>query len=209
MTEVGAVERVTLNVSPYDNTTAVALTLYDPRGNSTALTEPVSQVGASKDAWDAVVTYDEAGQWLLVWEVTGTGASGPVYQRVVVTADPRPPFVIWPPSLEEVKDEMKLEPGDRRDDRRIARELAAAVAFVERVHASRYDFHDESGSGRPSPTADLALGTMRLAIRWVARGRSQDGLIDMGELGSTRVPSFDPDIDRLLQIGRFAPPVFA
>jgi hypothetical protein len=32
-------------------------------------------------------------------------------------------------------------------------------------------------------------------------------MVDMGELGTTRVPSVDPDIERLLGIGRFRAPM--
>jgi hypothetical protein len=32
-------------------------------------------------------------------------------------------------------------------------------------------------------------------------------MIDMGELGSSRVPSFDPDVEKLLRVGRHAIPV--
>jgi hypothetical protein len=31
----------------------------------------------------------------------------------------------------------------------------------------------------------------------------------MAELGAARIPSFDPDIERLLKIGRYRGPVFA
>ncbi|MBB2500264.1 hypothetical protein H5411_14160 [Amycolatopsis echigonensis] len=55
----------------------------------------------------------------------------------------------------------------------------------------------------------MSLGTVRLAAREFARRRSPEALIDMGELGSARIPSFDPDIERLLGIGRFRGPVFA
>lgn len=59
------------------------------------------------------------------------------------------------------------------------------------------------------PTEDLFLGTIRLAHRWHVRRRSPDGLVNMSDLGTARVPSFDPDIERLLGIGRYSGPVFA
>lgn len=62
---------------------------------------------------------------------------------------------------------------------------------------------------RRAPTPDLHLGTLRLAGRWHTRRRSPDGLVAMAELGAARVPSFDPDIERLLKIGRYARAVFA
>lgn len=64
-------------------------------------------------------------------------------------------------------------------------------------------------AGLPAPDADLVLGTLRLAGRWHTRRRSPDGLVGVGELGSTRVPLVDPDIQQLLRIGRWAPSVVA
>jgi hypothetical protein len=47
---------------------------------------------------------------------------------------------------------------------------------------------------------------LRLAGRWHTRRRSPDGLVAMAEMGAARVTSFDPDIDRLLRIGRHKRP---
>lgn len=52
------------------------------------------------------------------------------------------------------------------------------------------------------PDDDLVLGTLRLAGRWHTRRRSPDLLVDGGEMGTSRVPTIDADIDRLLRIGR-------
>lgn len=210
MTEVGQVERVTLVVAPFDGTTDVTLTLRGPDGQSVALVEPVGLVGLTHDAWDAVVQYDRSGLWLGEWVVTGTGASGPRYFWVAVSEVPT--VKLWPPSLTAMKDELKRPQADTIDDVRMLRDLDAAIEFVQRVRGSSYNFgvSDESGVGElPDPGRDLVLGTLRLAIRWFTRGRSPDGIIDMGELGSARVPSFDVDIDRLLGIGRFRSPVIA
>jgi hypothetical protein len=51
------------------------------------------------------------------------------------------------------------------------------------------------------------LGTVRLAARWHNRRRSPDGMLDMGELGNARIPTGDPDIERLLGIARFRGPM--
>jgi hypothetical protein len=115
----------------------------------------------------------------------------------------------WPPTLDELKDDRKVALDDTRDDASLTRQLDAAVAFVQRVRRGAFNFDDDPLSDLPAPTADLELGTMRLAGRWYTRRRSPDALIQMAELGASRVPSFDPDIDRLLGIGRFAGPVFA
>jgi hypothetical protein len=118
-------------------------------------------------------------------------------------------FDAWPPTLADLKIDMQKDEDDTRDDEALEPMLAAAVAFIEGQHDETYDFAGESGSTLPAPDVDLMVGTCRLAWRWHTRRRSPDALIQMGELGSGRVPSFDPDIDRLCRLGRFAPPVIA
>ena len=107
----------------------------------------------------------------------------------------------WPPPLDELKVDMKIESTDTRDDARLQATLDAAVAFVERVRPE-FNYTADALSDLPDPTADLRLGTLRLAWRWHTRGRSPDMLIQLAEMGASRVPSFDPDIERLLRIGR-------
>jgi len=122
---------------------------------------------------------------------------------------------MWPPDLDALKADMRSrgEPDGQLDDDnvRLQQVLDAAVAFVERVRSGDYNFAGDPDSELPDPGKDaqLVLGTLRLARRWHERRRSPDGLVDMGELGSSRIPSVDPDIERLLGIGRFRGPVFA
>lgn len=114
---------------------------------------------------------------------------------------------MWPPTLGTLKEDLGIDMDDTRDDDRLQTVLDAAVSFVERVRGEGFDFGDMSGL--PEPSDDLILGTIRLAGRWHTRRRSPDGLIEMGELGTARVPSFDPDIERLLGIGRYRGAVWA
>ncbi|WP_329069010.1 hypothetical protein [Amycolatopsis sp. NBC_01480] len=107
--------------------------------------------------------------------------------------------VVWPPRLADLKADMAVP--DARDDVLLQANLDAAVSFVERVR-SDVDYGQFPVPGAKVPTADLVLGTIRLAVRWFTRRRSPEALVDMAELGSARVPSFDADIDRLLRIGR-------
>ena len=100
-------------------------------------------------------------------------------------------------TLADLKNDLGLD--DSRDDEALQANLDAAVAFVERIYP---DLGDEV-------PADIKLGTIRLAGRWFTRRRSPDGLVTMGDLGAARIPSIDPDIERLLRIGRFRGPVFA
>ncbi|MBN9739545.1 hypothetical protein DMP23_00235 [Amycolatopsis sp. A1MSW2902] len=112
----------------------------------------------------------------------------------------------WPPTLDELRADLQVPDGVTDDDPALQACLDAAVTFVERVR-SDVDFAPHP-LGK-APGADLALGTLRLAGRWFTRRRSPDALISMGDLGSARVPSFDPDIDQLLRVGRFARAVVA
>lgn len=119
--------------------------------------------------------------------------------------------MIWPPTLDDLKSDMRIT--DARDDVRLQDMLDAALAFVAGVHdvasGGTYNVMDDPFSSAPPPDADMALGTVRLAARWHTRGRSPDGLVNAGDLGTTRVTTFDADIDRQLKIGRHALPVIA
>jgi hypothetical protein len=209
-TTVGNYEDVTLDVAPHDGTTVVTLTTYSPHGVVVAPVNPVTTatVGAVLRA-SATVGYDEPGVWVQVWTVTGTGA-GVTHRSVYAEAIDIPPTQVWPPTLAQLKSDLKIAPDDTEQDIELARQLDAAIVFVEDRRAESFNFHDESLVELPDPTVMLALGTIRLAGRWNARKRSQDGLVLMGpDLGTSRVPSFDPDIDRMLGIGRFSGPEFA
>jgi len=109
---------------------------------------------------------------------------------------------MWPPPLADLKSDMN-DIVDDRNDVALQRVLDASVSFVEGVRP-QFNYDADPLSDLPDPTADLALGTLRLAGRWYTRRKSPDALVAMGELGSARIPSFDPDIDRLLRIGRWA-----
>lgn len=115
------------------------------------------------------------------------------------------PVVSWPPELPDLKDDLGLS--DDRDDVALSSSLEAAVAYVEQARAGDFNFTGDPLSLLPSPGSSVELGTVRLAGRWFNRRRSPDGLIDMGELGSARIPSVDSDLERLLGIGRFRAPM--
>lgn len=115
----------------------------------------------------------------------------------------------WPPTLDELKADRKIDLDDTRDDDALQQELDAAVSFVERVRPE-FQYTADATSDAPAPTADIRLGTIRLASRWYDRRKSPDGLVYQGqEQGSSRIPAVDPDIERQLGIGRYRGPVFA
>lgn len=105
---------------------------------------------------------------------------------------------VWPPVLTDLTKDMSVD--DELDEEVLQLRLDSAVSFVEDVRA------DISWSGDDQtrlPTDRLWLGTLALARRWYQRRMSPDGLVNLGEMGSVRVSSGDPDIDRQLRIGRF------
>lgn len=119
------------------------------------------------------------------------------------------PFEAWPVVLDDLKIDAQIDLDDTRDDVALQVVLSAATSFVERVHRERYTFTGTPTELLPAPPFDMRLGVARLAYRWHTRRRSPDALVAMGEMGSARVPTFDPDIDRMLRIGRYSPPVIA
>jgi len=112
----------------------------------------------------------------------------------------------WPPTLDELKIDAGIK--DTRQDAKLSQELEAAVAYIEDVRGGQVDF-TATDPDLAWPRATLRLGTIRLALRWQARGRSPDGMIASTEGGSVRVSSGDQDIDRMCRIGRYALPVIA
>lgn len=97
----------------------------------------------------------------------------------------------WPPTLQDLKDDLAIT--DTRDDASLQRQLDAAIAYVGRA----------KGDALLNADADTELGTLRLAGRWFTRRRSPDGLVTAGELGTSIIPGFDSDIEKLLEIGRY------
>lgn len=110
-------------------------------------------------------------------------------------------MAVWPPTLPELKNERSIDVDDTLDQDALQRALDAAVDRVEHVR-SDLDFTVEV-------PATVHLGTLRLASRWFVRRNSPDAVVEMGELGSGRVPSFDPDIEQLLGVGRYRRSVIA
>lgn len=121
---------------------------------------------------------------------------------------------MWPPDLTALKTDLRSRGEDvgalDADDDQLQQMLDAAIAKVREIRSGDFNFDDDPESDLPDPGPDLILGTLRLAGRWDVRRRSPDGMVQMSqEMGAGRVPSFDPDIDRLLGIGKYRNPVIA
>lgn len=124
---------------------------------------------------------------------------------------------MWPPQLPDLKDDLAVQSDDQVGDDGdpwLQAMLNAAIAIVERDLDGVWDFTGsdvdiETGLPLPPPPFNVWLGTIRLAARLNARRSTPEGLVQLGELGSTQIPSFDVDIARLLGVGPFAPPTLA
>lgn len=114
----------------------------------------------------------------------------------------------------DLKTDLGIEADDNRKDAEIQRNLDASLDYVRRVRAdldwtAGSESESESDSELPDPTADNLLGVVRLAARWFDRKKSLDGVVELGDMGSARIPAYDSDIEKLLGIGLFADPVIA
>lgn len=83
--DVGDTAVFTLNVAPFDGTTAATVIVRAPDGTETPATPTPSAGGAT---WTVQVPLTAAGTWYVEWTVTGTGAGT---QWDNADADPVPP----------------------------------------------------------------------------------------------------------------------
>lgn len=113
--------------------------------------------------------------------------------------------IAWPPTLANLKADMGIQADDTRKDEQLSYDFNAVYSFVadRKKGLYRFDLTDPDQMQLPDPPHDFRLGILRLASRWNDRRRTKDGTIRMEELGIGRVASTDPDIDRMLRLGRF------
>lgn len=86
----------------------------------------------------------------------------------------------------------------------VERSRLAACAYVERLRPDLLD----AVAAPPVylATPDVAYGALLLAARLFARKGSPAGLASYGEFGPAAVLRLDPDVERLLSLGRHARP---
>lgn len=120
-------------------------------------------------------------------------------------------WTVNPPTLDQLKLDAisagSVSPADR-DDAKLQMVLDAAIAYAMRARPE-LNYDGNPFNHNRAPGAEFVLGVYRQAFRWHTRRKSPDATISMGELGTSRVPSFDPDIERMLGIGRYKGPTFA
>lgn len=117
------------------------------------------------------------------------------------------PVLTWPLTVEDLALDMYGEENSDPsvwDHDQLQMVLDAAVAWVRPKRPGFNWAGLVTIPQLPDPGQDLMLGILRLAARWHNRRASPNGIVDMGEMGGSRITTYDPDIDRLLRIGRYA-----
>jgi hypothetical protein len=206
--DVGDYISSALAVPQGDGTTAATWLVVWPDGSTDTGSGATEDEGLNFTA--AIGPVPASGWGRLTWTVTGAGV-GVQHSRFYVTPAPTG-WAVWPPTVTDVKLDMARNQQVSVSDDDIAICLGAAIDWVTDRKGGTWDLsssaESESGALTP-PDQAIILGTVRLAIRWIIRRRSGDGMLSAGEQGNTRVASFDADIYRMLRIGRHAPMAFA
>jgi hypothetical protein len=113
---------------------------------------------------------------------------------------------MWPPTLQELKDDLDIGPADPIDDLKLERRLAAAVTFVQDRRRDAFETDPETGELveplvlKEREAESIIMGTLLLASRLFHRRRTPDAAVWTVEV------SADPDLSRMLKIGVHARP---
>lgn len=90
----------------------------------------------------------------------------------------------------------------------VDRARRAAAAHVEQLRGDLVTVvvTAEATTVTFDPTPDVLYGAVLLAARLFARRSSPTGLASYGEFGPAAVLRLDPDVERLLNVGRYSAP---
>ncbi len=111
----------------------------------------------------------------------------------------------WPPVLDTYKVDLRdigVAEDDDRFDEALQYTLDAAVAYVQRVRED-VNFFEESGWTGPAVTADLVLGTLRLARLDDLWRDAPLNTLNAGDAGTLELTA-QSTVERLLRVGRYA-----
>lgn len=112
----------------------------------------------------------------------------------------------WPPVLDTYKIDLRdigVDDDDDRFDVALQATLDAAVAYVQRVRED-VNFFEESGwTAGPGVTADLVLGTIRLARLDDLWRDAPLNTLNAGDVGTLELTA-QATVERLLRVGRYA-----
>jgi hypothetical protein len=104
----------------------------------------------------------------------------------------------------DVKEWLRLNEQDTDDDDLIKRCCAMTEPYAQRCRPEWTD-----ADGTYVPDAETYQGAIMHAAREYRRRNSPAGIEAFGDAGTSFVARYDPDIEKALQTGSFAPPTIA
>lgn len=110
---------------------------------------------------------------------------------------PEQPLFAWLP-LDTVLGHLRIE-SDSDDAAQVEQWRQGAAAWVQR----KLGVQDASTW---QPTADVRQGAVLLCARLWSRRGTPAGLASFAEFGATAILRLDPDVERLLGLGRYGRP---
>lgn len=123
--------------------------------------------------------------------------------------EPTPPdFTLAWLAPASVKRWLRLHDQDDSDDDLIFAACAMAEPYVQRCRPE-WLTTDEAGTTTYVPDAETYQGAVMYAAREYRRRNSPAGIEAFGDAGTSFVARYDPDIERALQTGAYAPPTIA
>lgn len=185
--------RLTLGVTP-DGTTSAAVAVYRPDGQSLGALNTSAWVAdqktvqffATDDGTATGTTVHAVGNWLVVWTVTGTGASvTPKIYPVRALPSPSDTRPGWAPRLEDVADHVpwltvdtttpgvqtylgtftgQTEPSDDQAQRHIDKATAAVGALLGTVPTTLYPLAARAAALEAAATLAVAFPRTRADV---------------------------------------------
>lgn len=124
--------------------------------------------------------------------------------------EPTPPdFTLAWLAPASVKRWLRLHEEDDSDDDLIHVACAMAEPYVQRCRPEWAGIDTTTGEPVYLPDAETYQGAVMYAAREYRRRNSPAGIEMFGEAGTSFVARYDPDIERALQTGAYAPPIIA
>jgi hypothetical protein len=182
--DVGDIATLTLNVSPSAVDTSTTVTVTSPTG---IVTSPTTTPNADRSTWTAQLPLAQAGEYLIRWVVTGTGAGA---EQSTVTAQPTRPVVIAGQRVYATTADLAnyLEAVPPANARRLLRQASADIE-----QATKTAIYDVDTNGFPTDTAVLAAMRDAVCAQVEWWNETGDSLGVTGQWGSVKIGSVSLD----------------
>lgn len=184
--DVGNTATLDLEVTPFDGTTAAAVTATSPSGVDSA---PAATTADGGHNWTAHLTLTEPGTWIVRWETTGTGVG---VKYVTLEVDTVPPAT-------EAQDDVRLLIADTStanrmfSTRQIAQFLRLNVDNTRRAAAQALDVmaSNEAMVSKVIRTQDLSTDGAKVAEALRKQAAELRRQADAGEDDSDDASGFE------------------